>query len=76
MRGTHWVLCAALLFGGCASTTFNVPPGAANEQLYAAAYPYYVEFCALSEIRKLPGSAVDIEGGTLRPLSDGTPGSL
>ncbi len=63
MRGTEWVACAALLLNGCANTTFNVPPGAADEQLYATIFPYYVEFCALSEIRKLPGTEVDIEGG-------------
>ena len=59
----HLPLAALLLLGGCASTLFAVPPGAADEAAYAAVFPYYVEFCALSEIRKLPGSAVDIEGG-------------
>jgi hypothetical protein len=34
-----------------------------NEALYASLYPYYVEFCALSEIEKKPGFGADISGG-------------
>jgi hypothetical protein len=56
-------LAITLLLGGCASTLFNVPGGARDERVYSTLYPYYVEFCAVSEIRKRPGSAVDIEGG-------------
>ncbi len=63
MRRLSWILCASLLLNGCASTLYNVSSGASDEQLYATIYPYYVEFCALSEIKKLPGSAVDITGG-------------
>ena len=60
--------CAvALLLGGCIDARYPAGLAAApapdSEQIYAALYPYYVEFCAVSEIRKKPGSAVDIEGG-------------
>ena len=57
------LLFAACWLGGCASTLFNVREGASDEQLYASLFPYYAEYCALSEIRKKPGSGVDIEGG-------------
>lgn len=57
------LVCLSLLLQGCASTLYAVPSGASDEATYAAAFPYYVEFCALSEIRKNKGSAVDIEGG-------------
>ena len=56
-------LALAFLLSACASTTYNLPPKTLNETEYTAIYPYYVEFCALSETRKKKGSAVDIEGG-------------
>lgn len=34
-----------------------------SEASYTALYPYYLEFCALSEIQKLPGYGADIRGG-------------
>ena len=54
--------CLPLVLAGCTSTLFNVPEAASDEQLYATAFPYYAESCALSEIRKKPGSGVDVEG--------------
>ncbi len=62
MRWVSLILCLSLL-QGCVSTLYNVASGATDEAQYVAAFPYYLEFCALSEIRKRPGSAVDIEGG-------------
>lgn len=60
-------LIAAFLVGGCINARYpqNLArtPEPAAETIYAALYPYYVEFCAVSEIRKKPGSQVDIEGG-------------
>ena len=60
--------CAfVLLLGGCIDARYPaslaLAPAPESEAIYAALYPYYVEFCAVSEIRKRPGSAVDIEGG-------------
>jgi hypothetical protein len=69
MRALTSLLALALvvLLGGCIDArypaTLAVAPAPGSEQVYAALYPYYVEFCAVSEIRKKPGSAVDIEGG-------------
>jgi hypothetical protein len=57
------VLLLPMLLNGCASTLYNVPSGATNEAAYAAIFPYYIEFCALSEIKKLPGTVVDVQGG-------------
>jgi hypothetical protein len=60
-------LIAALLLGGCIDARYPqslaLAPDPSAETVYAQLYPYYVEFCAVSEIRKKPGSAVDIEGG-------------
>jgi hypothetical protein len=61
MRGR--LLAALLLLQGCANTEFAAPPGASDEARYEAAYPYYAEFCALSEIQKIPGQGVDIGSG-------------
>ena len=62
------IACAVvLLLGGCFDARYPAGLAAAPapdvEQIYAALYPYYVEFCAVSEIRKKPGSMVDIQGG-------------
>lgn len=57
------VLLGAGLLQACANSAFNVPPGASNEQVYATVFPYYAEFCAVSEIRKLPSAGVDIGSG-------------
>ncbi len=60
-------LLAVLLLGGCIDArypaTLALAPAPSAEASYAAVYPYYLEFCAVSEIRKKPGSAVDISGG-------------
>ena len=57
------LMLVAVLLNGCVSTLYAVPPGDTDEATYAALFPYYVEFCAASEIRKLPGSGVDIGSG-------------
>ena len=60
MRRLLRVLAAAWL-GGCAVARFDVP-GASDEAAYAAAHPYYAEFCALSQIKKKPGFGAEIRG--------------
>jgi hypothetical protein len=62
--------CIALLIGvvlciaGCASTLpIPSPAPIVDEAAYTAAHPYYLEFCALSEIDKKPGYGADIRGG-------------
>jgi hypothetical protein len=53
---------AALWLAACSATfDFAAPPGEA--QLYSMLYPYYIEFCAVSQIRKKPGFGADTSGG-------------
>ncbi|GAC1336782.1 MAG: hypothetical protein NVSMB18_00580 [Acetobacteraceae bacterium] len=53
-------LCLALLLTACAVARFDrVGDDGAD---YAAAHPYYAEFCALSQIKKRPGFGADIRG--------------
>ena len=49
---------------GC-SNTLPIPSDAPvfDEAAYTASHPYYLEFCALSEIQKKPGYGADIRGG-------------
>jgi len=54
-------LLLAAWLAGCATESFD-RPGAGNEAAYAAAHPYYAEFCALSQIKKKPGFGADIRG--------------
>jgi hypothetical protein len=58
-------LLGILMWGlaGCAS--MPIPPSSPrhDEAAYSALNPYYLEFCALSEIRKKPGYGADIRGG-------------
>ena len=55
---------ATLELAGCA-TTLPIPASAPvnDEAAYTALHPYYLEFCALSEIQKVPGYGADIRGG-------------
>jgi hypothetical protein len=58
------VLVCAFALAGCAATLpipLNLPP--VDEAAYTAQHPYYLEFCALSEIQKIPGYGADIRGG-------------
>jgi len=55
-------VAAAIWLGGCNATfDFTAPPG--EDQLYAWLYPYYAEFCAVSQIKKKPGFGADTSGG-------------
>ena len=54
-------LVAAVWLTGCAVARFDIP-GADDEAAYAAANPYYAEYCALSQIKKKPGFGADIRG--------------
>lgn len=58
-----WLVCASIWLSGCASTVFNVREGTTDEAAYAAVYPWYAEFCALSEIDKKPGFGANIVPG-------------
>jgi hypothetical protein len=59
------LLCLGVLaLTGCA-TTLPIPTDepVLNEAAYTEIHPYYLEFCALSEIQKKPGYGADIRGG-------------
>jgi hypothetical protein len=54
----------ALGIAGCANTLPIPSHGlATDEAAYTAVHPYYLEFCALSEVQKKPGYGADIRGG-------------
>jgi hypothetical protein len=57
------VILASLTLGGCA-TGFQAPaPVVQSEAAYTSLFPYYVESCALSQIKKSPDHPPDIVGG-------------
>ena len=56
-------LAAVLGLTACVNTEFNVAQVPLDEHTYASIYPYFAEYCALSEIRKKQGSGVEIIGG-------------
>ena len=66
--------CCLILFGlvfcalaggltGCATLPLPSPEPPHDEAAYTAVDPFYLEFCALSEIQKKPGYGADIRGG-------------
>ena len=61
-----FALLSALWLAACATANFNLPGaafGAAGDpDAYAARFPFYAEFCALSQIKKKPGFGADIRG--------------
>jgi hypothetical protein len=62
-RVLAWVLCSTLWLGGCANSYFTVPGDTIDDAAYTAIYPWYAEFCALSEIDKKPGFGAEIVPG-------------
>jgi hypothetical protein len=65
MRRGCMVLLGILILGATGCATQPIPSQATpdDEATYTAVNPYYLEFCALSEIRKKPGYGADIRGG-------------
>ncbi len=57
-------LCVMMVvwLAGCGAENFNRPGDGGNETLYTALYPYYAEFCAVSQIDKKVGFGADIRG--------------
>jgi hypothetical protein len=55
-------LMMAVCLAGCGAENFNRPGDGGDETLYSSIYPYYAEFCALSQIEKKPGFGADIRG--------------
>ncbi|MBC7800138.1 MAG: hypothetical protein H7Z10_05915 [Gemmatimonadaceae bacterium] len=55
-------LFAALWLSACSVANFDIPGAAGDDDAYAARHPYYAEFCALSQIKKIEGFGADIRG--------------
>jgi hypothetical protein len=62
-RVLAWVLCSTIWLGGCMNSYFTVPGDTLDEATYTSIYPWYAEFCALSEIDKKPGFGAEIVPG-------------
>jgi hypothetical protein len=65
MRCCYLILLGMFILGVSGCATLPIPSQATydDETAYTALNPYYLEFCALSEIRKKPGYGADIRGG-------------
>jgi hypothetical protein len=63
-RATQVALSFVLLVATSCSSLPIVPRGPLDtEAAYTSIFPYYLEFCALSEVMKKPGYGADIRGG-------------
>ena len=56
---------AAAVIGlpGCINAYYQAPRTAVDERVYASFYPYFAEYCAVSEFNKKKGLGVELEGG-------------
>jgi hypothetical protein len=61
--GLSALLSLLLATTGCLDNRFIVKETQPPEKLYASLFPYYVEYCALSEIKKKPNHGVEVVGG-------------
>jgi hypothetical protein len=62
-RAVGLIVAASLCLGGCVSTIFNVPAGTVDDAAYTRLFPWYAEFCAVSEISKKKGFGAEIVPG-------------
>jgi hypothetical protein len=65
MRFARAKLAASIVLGlaGCSVWSFSVPATAPDEAVYSSLFAYYVEFCAVSQLKKKPGFGVKVESG-------------
>ena len=63
LRGFASVVAVVVALPGCVNAYFQVPRSILDEHAYTALYPYFAEYCAVSEFNKKKGFGVDIEGG-------------
>ena len=63
LRGFACVLASIVSLPGCVNAYFEVPLTVVDERVYATVYPYFAEYCAVSEFSKKKGFGVDLEGG-------------
>src|ERR1700761_9815126 len=58
------IMVAAMIgLPGCINAYYQAPRTAVDERVYASLYPYFAEYCAVSEFNKKKGFGVDLEGG-------------
>ena len=63
LRALACAVAIAIVLSGCISTDFLAPRTLIDEAGYTAIYPYFAEFCAVSEFRKKKGLGVDLDSG-------------
>jgi hypothetical protein len=65
MRVARTGMGAAIVLGlaGCSVWRFSVPATAPDEAVYSSLFPYYVEFCAVSQLKKKPNFGTHVESG-------------
>jgi hypothetical protein len=63
LRAVVPVLCLAVALAACTDPRFTVAESPSDEKLYTSLFPYYAEFCALSELIKKPSHGTDIPSG-------------
>ena len=63
LRQLAFVVIAVIGLPGCINAYYQAPRTAVDERVYASLYPYFAEYCAVSEFDKKQGFGVDIEGG-------------
>ena len=56
-------MAAVIGLPGCINAYYRAPYIAIDEHAYASLFPYFAEYCALSEFNKKKGFGVDLEGG-------------
>jgi len=57
------VVVLSLLTGCESPTVFSLPGAPGSQALYASLYPYYIEPCAVSALKKKPGFGFEYRGG-------------
>ncbi len=60
----HIFAALLLLLGGCESTSFNLPGAPDDPALYATIYPFFIETCAVSGMKKKHGFGFEYQGGS------------
>jgi hypothetical protein len=63
LRHLALMLAATIVLPGCINAYYQAPHTTVNERVYASFYPYFAEYCAVSEFDKKKGFGVDLEGG-------------
>jgi hypothetical protein len=58
-----WAMFAVIWLPGCINAYFQAPANLVDERAYTSVYPYFAEYCAVSEFNKNKGSAVDLDSG-------------